>query len=77
MIFVLAAQKMIFFEFDYYEDIIIKFNELPHDIKESLSEFLNFDENYNRNVMIQIIHSLLLTLLGFTFSRRLYQSIMQ
>ena len=36
---------MIFFGYDYYEDIMIKFNELPHDIKESLSEFLNFDKN--------------------------------
>ena len=35
-----------FIDYDYYEDIIIKFNELPHDIKESLSEFLNFDEKY-------------------------------
>ena len=54
MIFVLAAQKMIFFEFDYYEDIIIKFNELPHDIKELLSEFLNFDEKYDRKIYFEI-----------------------
>ena len=43
-----------FFEYDYYEDIIIKFNELDHDIKESLSEFLNFDEKYNRSVYLEI-----------------------
>ena len=34
-----------FFEYDYYEGIIIKFNELDHGIKESLSEFLNLMEN--------------------------------
>ena len=45
---------MIFFEYDYYEDIIIKFNELSHDIKESLSEFLNFDEKYNRSIYLEI-----------------------
>ena len=42
------------FEFDYYEGIIIKFNELSYDIKESLSEFLNFDEKYNRSVYLEI-----------------------
>ena len=30
------------FEYDYYEDIIIKFNELDHGIKELLSEFFKF-----------------------------------
>ena len=54
MIFVLVAQKMIFFEYDYYENMIIKFNESPHDIKESLSEFLNFDEKYDRLVYLEI-----------------------
>ena len=39
-----SSAKNDFFEFDYYEDIIIRFNELSYDIKESLSEFLNFDE---------------------------------
>ena len=43
-----------FFEYDYYEDIIIKFNELSYDVKESLSEFLNFDEKYNRSVYLEI-----------------------
>ena len=28
------------YEYDYYEDIIIRFNELPYNIK----EFLNFDK---------------------------------
>ena len=32
-------------EIHYYEDIITEFNELPHDIKESLSQFINFDKN--------------------------------
>ena len=40
-----SSTKNDFFEYDYYEDIIIKFNELSYDIKELLSEFLNFDEN--------------------------------
>ena len=43
-----------FFVYDYYEDIIIKFNELDHDIKESLSEFLNFDKKYDRLVYLEI-----------------------
>ena len=50
----LVAQKNDFFEYDYYEDIIIKFNELDYDIKESLSEFLNFDEKYNRLVYLEV-----------------------
>ena len=32
----------------------IKFNELPHDIRESLPEFLNFDEKYDRLVYLEI-----------------------
>ena len=48
------STKNDFFEYDYYEDIIIKFNELTYDIKESLSEFLNFDEKYNRSIYLQI-----------------------
>ena len=43
-----------FIDYDYYDDIKIKFNELPHDIKESLSEFLNFDEKYNRSMYLEI-----------------------
>ena len=46
--------KIDFFEYDYYEDIIIKFNELSYDIKESLSEFLNFDEKYDRSIYLEI-----------------------
>ena len=42
------------FEYDYYEDIIIKFNELSNDIKESLSGFLNFDEKYGRSIYLEI-----------------------
>ena len=49
-----SSTKTDFFEYDYYEDIIIKFNELPHDVKESLSEFLNFDEKYDRLVYLEI-----------------------
>ena len=49
-----SSTKNDFFEFDYYEGIIIKFKELSYDIKESLSEFLNFDEKYNRSVYLEI-----------------------
>ena len=45
-----SSTKNDFFEYDYYEDIVIKFIELDHDIKESLSEFLNFDKEYDRLV---------------------------
>ena len=48
------STKNNFFEYDYYEDIIIKFNELSYDIKESLFEFLNFDEKYNRSIYLEI-----------------------
>ena len=50
----ISSRKNNFFEYDYYEDIIIKFNELSYDIKESLSEFLNFDEKYNRSMYLEI-----------------------
>ena len=49
-----SSTKNDFFEYDYYEDIIIKLNELPHDIKELLSEFLNFDKKYDRSVYLEI-----------------------
>ena len=49
-----SSTKNDFFEYDYYEDIIIKFNELSHDIKELLSEFLNFNEKYDRSVYLEI-----------------------
>ena len=41
-----------FIDYDYYEEIIIKFHELSYDIKKSLSEFLNFDEKYDRSVYL-------------------------
>ena len=41
-------------EIHYYEDIIIEFNELPHDIKESLSQFINFDKRYYRRMYLEI-----------------------
>ena len=41
-------------EIHYYEDIIIEFNELPHDIKESLSQFINFDKKYDRRMYLEI-----------------------
>ena len=43
--------KEVINEFVYseeYDDIIIEFNELDHDIKESISQFINFDEKYDR-----------------------------
>ena len=43
-----------FIYYDYYEDIIIKFNELDYKIKESLSQFINFDKKYDRLVYLQI-----------------------
>ena len=49
-----SSTKNDFFEYDYYEDIIIKFNELSYDIKESLSEFLNFDKKYDRMFYLEI-----------------------
>ena len=49
-----SSTKNYFFEYDYYEDIIIKFNELSYDIKESLSEFLNFDKKYCRLFYLEI-----------------------
>ena len=49
-----SSTKNDFFEYDYYEDIIIKFNELSYGIKELLAEFLNFDEKYDRSVYLEI-----------------------
>ena len=37
-----------------YEEIIIEFNELDHDLKESLSQFINFDRKYDRSVYLEI-----------------------
>ena len=33
-----------------YEEIIIEFNELDHNLKESLSQFINFVKKYDRSV---------------------------
>ena len=41
-------------EIHYYEDVIIEFNELDHDIKESLSQFINFNKKYDRSVYLEI-----------------------
>ena len=45
---------MIFFEYDQYENQIIALNELSYDIKESLSQFINFDKKYDRSVYLEI-----------------------
>ena len=37
-----------------YEEIIIEFNELDHDLEESLSQFINFDKKYDRSVYLEI-----------------------
>ena len=37
-----------------YEEIIIEFNELDHDLKKSLSQFINFDKKYDRSVYLEI-----------------------
>ena len=43
-----------FIEYEYYEEIIIKFNELDYDIKESLSEFINFDQKYDKPIYLEL-----------------------
>ena len=37
-----------------YDEIIIEFNELDHDLKESLSQFINFDKKYDRKIYSEI-----------------------
>ena len=37
-----------------YDEIIIELNELDHDLKESLSQFINFDKKYDRSVYLEI-----------------------
>ena len=49
-----SSTKNDFFEYDHYENQIITFNELPHDIKESLSQFINFDKKYDRKIYLEI-----------------------
>ena len=37
-----------------YNEIIIELNELDHDLKESLSQFINFDKKYDRKIYLEI-----------------------
>ena len=49
--------KKLINEFIYseeYQEIINEFNELDHDLKESLSQFINFDKKYDRSVYLEI-----------------------
>ena len=49
--------KEVINEFVYseeYDDIIIEFNELDHDIKESIPQFINVDEKYDRLIYLAI-----------------------
>ena len=43
-----------FFELDHYENQLNTFDEFDYNIKESLSEFLNFDRKYDRSVYLEI-----------------------
>ena len=52
--FCVSSTKNDFFELDHYENQIITFDEFDYSIKESLSEFLNFDKNYDRSVYLEI-----------------------
>ena len=49
-----STAKDDFFEYDLYESEILEFNSLSYDLKESLSEFLNFDKKYDRSIYIEI-----------------------
>ena len=49
-----SSTKNDFFELDHYENQIITFDEFGYSIKESLSEFLNFDKKYDRLVYLEI-----------------------
>ena len=49
-----SSTKNDFFEYDLYESIIVEFDEIPSYIKESLSEFLKFNEKYNRSIYLEI-----------------------
>ena len=37
-----------------YDEIIFEFNELDHDLKESLSQLINFDKKYDRKIYLEI-----------------------
>ena len=49
-----SSTKNNFFELDHYENQIITFDEFDYSIKESLSEFLNFDKKYDRKMYLEI-----------------------
>ena len=49
-----SSAKNDFFELDHYENQIITFDEFDYSIKESSSEFLNFDKKYDRSVYLEI-----------------------
>ena len=49
-----SSTKNDFFELDHYENHLITFDEFDYSMKESLSEFLNFDKKYDRSVYLQI-----------------------
>ena len=43
-----------FLDSEYYDDIITEFNEWYYSIKESISQFINFDEKYDRSIYLEI-----------------------
>ena len=49
-----SSTKNYFFEFDHYENQIITFDEFDYGIKESSSQFINFDKKYNKSVYLEI-----------------------
>ena len=49
-----SSTKNDFFELDHYENQITTFDEFDYSVKESLSEFLNFDKKYDRSVYLDI-----------------------
>ena len=51
-----SSTKNDFFELDHYENQLITFDEFDYSMKESLSEFLNFDKKYDRSVYLQIFN---------------------
>ena len=49
-----SSTKNDFFELDHYENQLITFDAFDYNIKESLSEFFNFDKKYDRSVYLEI-----------------------
>ena len=49
-----SSTKNDFFELDHYENQLITFDAFDYNVKESLSEFLNFDKKYYRSVYLEI-----------------------